>query len=173
MTKSIFKTERKENIKSKILKIGFHFHPAYRRTGGRVCFLSADLKEVHIKLRLNWKTKNLMGTVFGGSIFGALDPVYLTQLINILGKEYVVWDKSATINFIKPIKNTVFARFIITDEQIDEIKTKIESKKKYTFNLTASFQDQKGLTYAEMARTIFVADRSYFNGLLKVRSKVR
>jgi len=41
---------------------------------------------------------------FGGSIYGALDPIYMVQLINILGGKYVVWDKAATIKFIRPIK---------------------------------------------------------------------
>jgi acyl-coenzyme A thioesterase PaaI-like protein len=170
MTKSIFKTDRKESLRSKIKRFGFNFHPAYRHTGGRLCFLSADWKEVHIKLGLNWTTRNYVGSVFGGSIFGALDPIYMVQLINILGEEYVVWDKSATIKFIKPIKKTVFARFLITDELINEIKTKIEAKKKFTFNLAVTFQDEKESIYAESVRTIFVADKSYLNDSRKKRT---
>jgi len=82
----------------------FNLVPAYRRTGARISFISEDFKEVHLKLRLKWTTRNYVGTVFGGSIYGALDPIYMVQLINILGGKYVVWDKAATIKFIRPIK---------------------------------------------------------------------
>lgn len=159
----IFKTDNKESFKSKLKKIGFNFFPAYRRTGGRICFLSQDWKEVHIKLGLNWTTKNYVGSVFGGSIYGALDPIYMVQLINILGNQYIVWDKSASIRFIKPIKNKVYAKFLISEELITEIKTKIDSDKKYTINLIAYFQDTNENNYAEVSKTIFIADKDYFN----------
>jgi len=162
MTKTPFTSDRKENLNSKFKKIAFNFFPAYRRTGGRICFISDDWKEVHIKLGLNWNTKNYVGSVFGGSIYGALDPIYMIQLINILGKDYVVWDKSANIKFIKPIRTTVFAKFEITDEILDEIKHTINSEKKHTINLTASFQDDKKIVYAEVIKTIYIADKVYF-----------
>jgi len=169
MARTIFKTDSRESIKSKIRKFRVNFFPTYRRTGGRICFLSNDWKEVHIKLGLNWTTRNYVGSVFGGCLFGALDPIYMIQLIHILGKEYVVWDKSATIKFIKPVKKTVFARFIITNELINEIRTIIAEKKKFMFDLTVTFQDEKESIYAESVRTIFVAEKSYLENLTKKR----
>ena len=68
MSKTIFKTEKKEDFQSKIKKIRFNLFPAYRRSGGRVCFLSSDWKEIHIKIGLDWTTRNYVGSVFGGSI---------------------------------------------------------------------------------------------------------
>ena len=169
MARTIFKTESRESIKSKIRRFRFNLFPTYRRTGGRICFLSNDWKEVHINLGLNWTTRNYVGSVFGGCLFGALDPIYMIQLIHILGKEYVVWDKSATIKFIKPVKKTVFARFIITNELINEIRTIIAEKKKFMFDLTVTFQDEKESIYAESVRTIFVAEKSYLENLTKKR----
>ena len=169
MARTIFKTDSRESIKSKIRKFRVNFFPTYRRTGGRICFLSNDWKEVHIKLGLNWTTRNYVGSVFGGCLFGALDPIYMIQLFHILGKEYVVWDKSATIKFIKPVKKTVFARFLITNELIDEIKAKIENKNKFTFDLTVTFQDDAESIYVESVRTIFVADKSYLENLTRKR----
>ena len=171
MAKSIFKTERKENLKSRIKRFSFNLFPAYRGTGGRVCFISSDYKEVHIKLGLNWRTKNYVGTVFGGSIYGALDPIYMTQLIKILGDEYIIWDKSATIKFVKPITKTVYARFIISDELIEEIKSKVAKKKKLTIELNVAYQDEDGIIYAESLKTLFIGNKSYFNDLMKKRTQ--
>ncbi|NNG27826.1 MAG: hypothetical protein HKM87_09895 [Ignavibacteriaceae bacterium] len=57
-----------------------------------MCFISVDLKEVYVKLGLKWITRNYVGSVFGGSIYEALDPIYMVQLLNILENKYVVWD---------------------------------------------------------------------------------
>ena len=140
----------------------FNFFPAYRRTGGRICFLSTDWKEIHVSLRMKRTTKNYVGSVFGGSIYGALDPIYMVQLINLLGRGYVVWDKSANIRFIKPVRSKVFARFLITSEILDEIRAKIAAEKKYDVELKAFFQDAAGTVYSEITKTIYIADREYY-----------
>lgn len=162
MGRTIFKTTRFESFQSKLKRIYFNFFPAYRRTGGRICFLSADWREIHIRLGLNWTTRNYVGTVFGGSIYGALDPIYMVQLINILGPDYVVWDKSATVKFIRPIKKKVFAKFEITDELLAEIKSNIARSNSYTVNLPAIFEDENTVVYAEVIKTLYIADKAYY-----------
>ncbi len=162
MKRAVFKTDKKENFKSKLKRLAFNCFPAYRRTGARIYFLSDDWRDIHITLGLSWKTKNYVGTVFGGSIYGALDPMYMIQLINILGSEYVVWDKSAVIKFLKPIKKNVFARFIITDDILADIISKIKAEKKYSIDLTTNFQDENGIIYAEVIKTIYIADKEYY-----------
>ncbi|MFY9310803.1 MAG: DUF4442 domain-containing protein [Bacteroidia bacterium] len=162
MAATIFKTESVESFKSKLIKLGFNLFPAYRRTGGRICFLSNDWRDVHVKLKLTWKTKNYVGTVFGGSIYGAVDPIYMIQLINILGKDFVVWDKSANIYFLKPVKSAVYARFQITNEILEEIRHKINADKKYVINLPVEFLDKDGVVYAKVEKAIYIAEKGYY-----------
>lgn len=157
-----FETTKKENLKSKLKRYLFNFIPAYRRTGARVSFISEDFKEVHIVLRLKWTTRNYVGTVFGGSIYGALDPIYMVQLINILGERFVVWDKSATIKFIKPIKGKVFANFIISDELLLKIKKEIEINKEMDIELPIEFYDNNKNIYAKVVKKIYIADKKHF-----------
>jgi hypothetical protein len=158
-----FKTNRRENLKSSIKRFLFNIFPAYRRTGARICFISDDLKEVHVKLGLKWTTKNYVGSVFGGSVYGALDPIYMVQLINILGNKYVVWDKSATIKFIRPIKHLVFARFQISDNLVSEIKKEIELNKEMEIELSAHFSDESEKTYAKVTQKLYIADKEFYN----------
>jgi hypothetical protein len=72
-----FPTSRKESFKTKLNRFLFNIFPAYRRGGGRVAFISSDWYEVHVCLNLNWTTKNYVGSVFGGSIYAAIDPIYM------------------------------------------------------------------------------------------------
>jgi hypothetical protein len=157
-----FETIRKESLKSRIKKLYFNFFPAYRRTGARLCFLSSDWQEVHVKLELKWTTRNYVGSVFGGSIYGALDPIYMLQLIHILGESYVVWDKAAYIKFIRPIKREVYARFLISDDLILKIQGEIKIKKEMEIELSAKFNDDKNIIYAEVIKTIYIADKEYY-----------
>ena len=157
-----FETNRQENLKSKIKRFQFNFFPAYRRTGARICFISEDWKEVHIKLGLKWTTRNYVGSVFGGSIYGALDPIYMVQLINILGNKYTVWDKVSTIKFIRPIKQEVFARFLISENLITEIKKGIELNKEMEIELSVQFIDGNETTYAEVTKKLYIADKEYY-----------
>jgi acyl-coenzyme A thioesterase PaaI-like protein len=162
MKKTVFKTNEKENFKSKLNRFIINFFPAYRRTGARIYFLSGDWKEIHIRLGLNWKTRNYVGSVFGGSIYGALDPLYMIQLMKILGKNYVVWDKSATIKFLKPIKKNVYARFLITSDILTKIITKVKAHQRYSVDLSINFQDENGIIYAEVIKTLYIADKDYY-----------
>ncbi len=71
----------------------FNLFPAFRGTGGRVTYVSDDFREVRVRVPLNWRTRNYVGTIFGGSLYGAVDPFYMIMLTQTLGPDYVVWDK--------------------------------------------------------------------------------
>ncbi len=85
-----------ESWHTRLRRWGFNFFPAYRGTGARFTYIAADWREVRIKLPLNWRTRNYVGTIYGGSMYGAVDPIYMVMLIQLLGPQYIVWDKAAT-----------------------------------------------------------------------------
>ena len=117
--------------KSKVLKYGMNLSPMYRRTTAKVIYISEDFKEIKIKLPFSYKNANYVNTIFGGSMFSAVDPFPMTQLMNLIGDEYVVWDKAAEIFFRRPAKEDLFADFIYTDEEIDEIKKKSQEQDEF------------------------------------------
>lgn len=157
-----FKTEKKESIKQKLRRFVFNRYPTIRGTGSYVTFMSNDWKEIHLKLPLSYRTRNIVGTVFGGSIYASTDPIYMFQLMNILGKEFVVWDKSASVRFKKPIKNTVYARFLITEEILDQIKQTVKEKGTIDIDLPVEFQDKNSITYATIIKKIYIASKEYY-----------
>lgn len=105
------------------MRWGFNWFPAYRGTGARITYIARDWREVRIRLPLNWRTRNYVGTIFGGSMYGAVDPIYMVMLIKILGPNYVVWDKAASIAFRKPGKGTLFATFRLSEQEIELIRS--------------------------------------------------
>jgi len=134
----------------------FNFFPAYRGTGGWVTYISSDWKEVRVRLPLNWMTRNYVGTIYGGSIYGAADPMYMIMLIKILGPEYIVWDKAASIQFKKPGKTTLYTTFRISDAEIERIRTMLESQASIDCHYEVNWIDQAGVVHACLEKTIYI-----------------
>ena len=112
----------KESFRSRMMRWAFNFFPAFRGTGGRVTYIASDWSEVRIKVPLNWRTRNYVGTIYGGSMYGAVDPFYMVMLIKRLGPEYIVWDKAATVRFKKPGRGTLTAQFLVQVEELRAIE---------------------------------------------------
>jgi acyl-coenzyme A thioesterase PaaI-like protein len=148
-----------ESFSKKIERFKFNLFPAYRRGGGRIAYISDDYHEIHIKLPLNWATKNYVGTIFGGSMFAAVDPIYMVMLIKILGKDYLVWDKSANIRFKRPGKETLFAKFIITPQEIEEIKSQLETSKSIDKVYKIELKNEAGKVHCIIEKTIYISKK--------------
>ncbi len=149
--------------KHKLFKLGFNFSPMYRRSTARVTYVSQDVLKVRIKLPISYKNKNYVNSIFGGSMFSAVDPVPMVQLINLIGDDYVVWDKSAEIFFKRPARENLYADFIYTLEELDEIKNRVEQEDEIDI-IKTTFLTNKDQTkvYCEVRKTIYIANKSYY-----------
>jgi hypothetical protein len=154
---------------SQIYKYGFNWSPTYRRSTGKVIDVSEDLLNIKIKIPLSWKNRNYVGSIFGGSMLSATDPIYMIQLINILGNEYVVWDKAATIKYKRPGKETLFCEFTFTSEEILSIKKDVEKKGEVDIIKTPNIITKEGVVIAELSKTIYVASKKFYK--IKLQKK--
>lgn len=145
-----------ESFRTRMWRWGFNFFPAFRGTGARVTYIAADWREVRVKLPLNWRTRNYVGTIFGGSLYGAADPFYMIMLIRLLGPEYIVWDKAAAIRFRKPGRATLFARFVITEDELAAIRTALATQPKLDRVYLVELADAAGEVHASVEKTIYV-----------------
>lgn len=99
---------------------------------------------------------NYVGTHFGGSLYSMCDPWFMFLLIDKLGEDYIVWDKSATIEFVKPGKGTVKAEFHINDEEIEEIKSIIAEKRKTTREYRVDVSDENNDIVARVTKILYI-----------------
>ena len=148
-----------ESLKSKLRRWGFNLFPAYRGTGGRLEYLSDDFSEIHVRLPLNWRTRNYVGTIFGGSLYAAVDPIYMIMLIKLLGRDYVVWDKAATIRFRRPGRTTLRARFRVGPEEVENIKAELAGRKSLDRVYRVELTDADGRVHAEIEKTLYIAKK--------------
>jgi acyl-coenzyme A thioesterase PaaI-like protein len=148
-----------ESLKTRLLRFAFNFYPCYRRTGARIIYAAGDYSEVRVKLPLNWKTRGYWGTTFGGSMYAAIDPVLVVMLARRLGPRYIVWDKAATIEFRKPGRSTLYARFRIEEAELAELRRLLERDGKLERTWQIELTDAAGTIHAAFTKTLHVRRR--------------
>ncbi|PTX64205.1 acyl-coenzyme A thioesterase PaaI-like protein [Kordia periserrulae] len=156
-----------------IFKYGFNLSPMYRRTTARVVEISDDLKRVKIKVPISYKNKNYVGAIFGGSMFAATDPIYMIQLVQILGEDYVVWDKAATINYKRPAKEHLYCEFLFSEGEIETIKKQIAETHEMTIEKTTYLTNANTQVFAEVIKTLYIAEKSFYKEKLKKRKQAK
>lgn len=147
---------RGESFESWGFRRALNLWPCYWGSGGKVTYLSGDWREARVQLKLSVRTRNYVGTIFGGSIYGAVDPIYMLMLMKILGPEYIVWDKAAHIRFRKPGKGRLEARFLITEEEITSIREALTREEAIDRVYPVEFKDSEGKVYASIEKTIYI-----------------
>lgn len=145
-----------ESWHTRLQRWGFNFFPAYVGTGARITYIAADWREVRIKLPLSWRTRNYVGTIYGGSMYGAVDPIYMIMLIRLLGPDYIVWDKAATIWFRKPGQATLFARFVVVQAETDAIQAHLAEQPSLDRVYPLDLVDKDGVVCASVDKTIYI-----------------
>ncbi len=167
----LFQTEKTESSKSRWMRMVFNFWPCIWCSGGTIQFIAGDFKELHVSLRLNIRTRNRVGTVYGGSIYSSIDPFFMLMFMEILGKDFVVWDKGATIKFVRPLTGKAKCRFLISDEMINEVKHHVELRGEYSFDLPVHYQDDAGKVYAVFTKSIYAASKAFYKKKLADKEK--
>jgi len=98
--------------------------PPFLGAGIRVRSLSEDFREAVVELKLGRLNRNAVGTHFGGSLYAMTDPFFAIMLMRNLGGEYLVWDKSGSIEYVAPGRGLVRARFVLTEQRVAEIRAR-------------------------------------------------
>jgi acyl-coenzyme A thioesterase PaaI-like protein len=140
----------------KITKFLINFYPPFLFSGIRIREISKDYRYFKVETKLTWYNRNYVGTQFGGTLFSMTDPFYMLMLINNLGKGYIVWDKSSTIEFIKPGTTSVFAEFKLNEKILEEIKKETLKNGKQFVDFEIDIYDIKKDIVAKVYKTIYV-----------------
>lgn len=146
-----------ESLRTRAWRHGFHLVPAYFGTGARVTYIASDWREVRLEVPLSLRTRNYVGTIFGGSMYGAVDPIYMMMLIKVLGPRYVVWDKAAAIRFVRPGRSRLSATFLLPESETDAIQAALEGgARSVDRTYTVALVDRDGTVCAEVEKTEYV-----------------
>ena len=149
----------RESLRTRLMRWGFNLWPCYRGTGARVTFIAGDWREVQVRIPLSWRTRNYVGTIFGGSLYAAVDPFFMIMLMKNLGPDYVVWDKAASIRFRKPGRDILRASFRLEEAEVAEICRLLLEQAKVDRTYTVQLVDTAGVVHAEVEKVIHISLR--------------
>ncbi len=143
-----------ESLRTRAFRWMMNGWPCYRGTGARVTHIASDWSEVRVRLPLSLRTRNYVGTIFGGSLYAAVDPFCMLMLIKRLGPGFIVWDKSAAIRFRKPGRGTLTAAFRVDQEELDAIREALETAERVDRSYRIELVDAEGSVHAEVDKVV-------------------
>ncbi|MBD9653476.1 DUF4442 domain-containing protein [Pseudomonas sp. PDM12] len=142
--------------KARVLRWIMNLYPPYLGAGIWIRRIAPDFRQVEVRMALRWYNRNYVGTQFGGSLYSMTDPFYMLMLMENLGRDYVVWDKAASIDFIAPGRGPVFASLAIDQAFIDQVRERTASGDKYLPELPVEVRDGSGALVARVNKTLYV-----------------
>lgn len=157
-------TRAMKNPKSAKLIKKVNLYPPYLGMGVRVKSYRDDFTRFEVELRARWYNRNLFGTHFGGSLYSMADPFFVFIITMNLGSGYIVWDKSAAIDFLKPAKGTILGIFEVSRERLEEIRTEVDALGKNTYNFEADLVDEAGQAVARVRKEVYVRSKAADRG---------
>lgn len=134
-------------------------YPPYLGAGIRVTSVTDDFQTIDVAMQLHTWNMNYVGTHFGGSLYTMCDPFYMIILLEKLGRDYIVWDKAATIQFKKPGRGRVTARFHVSAEQLEVVRATTAADGKCEPTFVVEVKDAEGDVIARVEKVLYVRRR--------------
>ncbi len=158
---------------SRLLRWGFNLHPAFRGTGGRVAHVAADLSHIRVRLPFGRRTRNIHGSMYGGSLFAVTDGVHPVMLMAALGPRFIIWDKAASIRYRKPAYTTLYADFTLPEGEVALIRAALATQPALERTYSVELHDGQGTVHTVVERTLYIADRQHYRQKLKAAAGPR
>lgn len=143
-------------IKNFLMRYIFSIYPPFLGAGIKVKLPQKDFSEFDVSMKLTFLNRNYVGVHYGGSLYSLCDPFFMLILMHKLGREYIVWDKSASIDFLRPGESKVFAKFRIEDTEVERIKKEVELNGKYEPEFEIFVTDTKNKNIAKVYKKLWV-----------------
>jgi acyl-coenzyme A thioesterase PaaI-like protein len=133
-----------------------NIYPPFLFGGITVEQVSLDWRYARVRLKLRWYNRNYVRTAFGGNLFSMTDPFWMIMVMESLGKDYVVWDKAAEIEFVAPGKEDVFAEFRLDDAVLDELRRDAADNRKVLRWFEVEIKTKAGELVARVRKQLYV-----------------
>jgi acyl-coenzyme A thioesterase PaaI-like protein len=143
-------------VSARVLRRGMNYWPPFLGAGIRLKSLSDDFRDAVVELRLGRFNRNYVGTHFGGSLYAMTDPFFMIMLLHNLGGDYLVWDKSGSIEYVAPGRGRVSAHFHLSERRIAEIRAEAAGGGKIFPEFEVNVKDDAGGVVARVRKTLYV-----------------
>ncbi|KGF69945.1 tetrameric acyl-CoA thioesterase [Hoeflea sp. BAL378] len=144
-------------MQANALRRGMNLWPPLLFAGIRIRRISDDFRAVDVELRERFYNRNYVGCHFGGSLFAMTDPFWMMMVMRNLDLSYTVWDRSATIDFLRPGRGTVRAEFRLDAQALDDIRTNTAAEDaRYLKTFSVDIVNDDAQTVARVTKTLHI-----------------
>ena len=84
------------------------------------------------------------------------DPFWMLLTMHALGGDFIVWDQAASIEFLKPGRGTVHARFLLDEAVLDQLRAATARGDKYLHWFETDIVDEAGDVVARVRKQVYV-----------------
>ena len=137
-----------------------NFYPPFLGAGIKVAYPKDDPYTIVVRMRLRFYNRNLFGTHFGGSLYAMADPFFVFVVTKNLGPGYLVWDKKATIEFLKPGRGRVTGRYHVPPEEIARVKALADGGETVEPVYTGEILADDSTLVARVTKTLWVRKKT-------------
>jgi acyl-coenzyme A thioesterase PaaI-like protein len=137
-----------------------NLYPPFLGAGIRVSYPKDDPYTIVVSMKLRFYNRNLFGTHFGGSLYAMTDPFFVFILVKHLGPGYLVWNKKATIEFLKPGRGRVTGRYHVPAEEGTRVKALADAGETVEPVYTAEVVADDGTLVARVTQTLWVRKKT-------------
>ncbi len=138
-----------------ILKL-IRFWPPYLGAGIYVKSINEVFTEVEVRMKQRFFNTNYVGTHFGGSLYSMCDPFLMFILLHHLKDEHIVWDKGASIDYLKPAKGEVRVVFKTSLEEIESIKKECLHSFSFEPKYVVEILDKENKVVARVNKSLYI-----------------
>lgn len=143
-------------MKAKHLRLVMNLWPPFAFSGIRVQRIADDFSAVQVALHQRWYNRNYVGSHFGGSLFAMTDPFFMMMLLHQLGSDYIVWDKAAHIEFVKPGRGTVTAHFHLDAGTVATLRAAVDRGERVRHWFETTIHDSDGEVVANVRKQLYI-----------------
>ena len=125
---------RNQKYSSKLLRMVMNFFPPLLINRIKIVENDSDFMSLKVEVKYSWLNKNLQKTIFGGTIFSAIDPYYAVmywQIFSTKGIPMEVWIKKVEIRYRKAATSNLEIAFSLTENDIENAIASLMFEDKY------------------------------------------
>jgi len=136
------------------------FWPPFFSSGIKVDSINEEFTSIKVSMKQYPYNTNYVGVHFGGSLYSMSDPFYMFILLEHLSPNFIVWDKEASIKFIKPATGKVNVSFEIPLSEIDKIKEQALKLEKYEPEFETYIYNENNEVVAKVWKKLYVRKKA-------------
>jgi len=143
----------------RLVRFTLNWWSPFRGAGIRVRHIAPDFRSATVEMRLRSFNRSRADTHSGGSLYAMTDPFFALMLQSNLGDDYLIWDKTGSIDYVAPGRGAVWARFELAESDLVHIRRMTESGDKHLHLFKVDVKDDDGMVVARVEKLVYVRRR--------------